>query len=49
MSTRYPTNDGDEVESAITAAALAIQGGGLIVLPTDTVYGIGCDLSLIHI
>jgi L-threonylcarbamoyladenylate synthase len=43
VSSRYPTTTGDEVESAITAAALAIQRGGLVVLPTDTVYGVGAD------
>jgi L-threonylcarbamoyladenylate synthase len=43
VSSRYPTTSGDEVESAITAAALAIQRGGLVVLPTDTVYGVGAD------
>lgn len=28
---------------AIDAAARAVQAGQLVVLPTDTVYGIGCD------
>jgi tRNA threonylcarbamoyl adenosine modification protein (Sua5/YciO/YrdC/YwlC family) len=43
MSTRYPTSTADEREAAIEAAALAVQRGGLVVLPTDTVYGIGAD------
>ncbi|HEY0133683.1 MAG TPA: L-threonylcarbamoyladenylate synthase, partial [Nannocystis sp.] len=30
-------------EAAIEAAALAIRRGGLVVLPTDTVYGVGAD------
>lgn len=33
----------DERETAIEAAALAIRRGELIVIPTDTVYGIACD------
>lgn len=33
----------DEREAAIEAASLAIRRGELIVLPTDTVYGIAAD------
>ena len=33
----------DEREAAIEAAALAIRRGQLIVLPTDTVYGVAAD------
>src|SRR3954452_4518337 len=43
MSTTYPTSTADEREAAIEAAALAVQRGALVVLPTDTVYGIGAD------
>jgi tRNA threonylcarbamoyl adenosine modification protein (Sua5/YciO/YrdC/YwlC family) len=43
MSTTYPTSSADERETAIEAAAQAVQRGGLVVLPTDTVYGIGAD------
>ena len=43
MSTRYPVGDPDEREAAVEAATLAIRRGNLIVLPTDTVYGIGAD------
>jgi tRNA threonylcarbamoyl adenosine modification protein (Sua5/YciO/YrdC/YwlC family) len=43
MSTMYPTATEDELETAIEAAALAVQRGGLVVLPTDTVYGLGAD------
>ena len=43
MSTMYPTTTEDELETAIEAAALAVQRGGLVVLPTDTVYGLGAD------
>jgi len=43
MATRYPTQDDSERDAAVEAAANAIRNGGLIVLPTDTVYGIGAD------
>jgi L-threonylcarbamoyladenylate synthase len=43
LSTTYPTASDDERETAIEAAAQAVQRGGLVVLPTDTVYGIGAD------
>ncbi|MGH3370339.1 MAG: L-threonylcarbamoyladenylate synthase, partial [Nocardioidaceae bacterium] len=43
MSTRYQTDDPTEREAGIAAAALAVQRGHLVVLPTDTVYGIGAD------
>ncbi len=40
---RMPTSTDEERETAIEAAALAIRRGGLVVLPTDTVYGVGAD------
>jgi tRNA threonylcarbamoyl adenosine modification protein (Sua5/YciO/YrdC/YwlC family) len=43
MSTTYPTSTEAERETAIEAAAQAVQRGGLVVLPTDTVYGLGAD------
>lgn len=43
MSERYPTTTDDEREAAVAAASLAVQQGRLVVLPTDTVYGIGAD------
>lgn len=43
MSDRYPTGTEDERAAAVEAAALAVQQGELVVLPTDTVYGIGAD------
>jgi tRNA threonylcarbamoyl adenosine modification protein (Sua5/YciO/YrdC/YwlC family) len=43
MSTTYPTSTEEELEKAIEAAAQAVQRGGLVVLPTDTVYGLGAD------
>ena len=41
--TRYQVADPDEREKAIEAATLAVRRGDLVVLPTDTVYGIGAD------
>nr|WP_036570377.1 L-threonylcarbamoyladenylate synthase [Nocardioides sp. URHA0032] len=43
MSDRYPTGTAEEREEAVEAASLAVQRGDLVVLPTDTVYGIGAD------
>jgi len=43
VSTRYPTSDDEERAAAIEAASLAVRRGQLIVLPTDTVYGVGAD------
>jgi tRNA threonylcarbamoyl adenosine modification protein (Sua5/YciO/YrdC/YwlC family) len=43
VSRTYPTGTDDELESALSAASLAVQQGSLVVLPTDTVYGIGAD------
>jgi len=43
MTTTYPTGSDEERETAIEAAATVVQRGGLVVLPTDTVYGIGAD------
>jgi L-threonylcarbamoyladenylate synthase len=43
VSERLPTGTDEEREAAVEAASLAVQRGELIVLPTDTVYGIGAD------
>jgi L-threonylcarbamoyladenylate synthase len=43
VSTRYPVDEPAQREEAVEAATLAIRRGQLIVLPTDTVYGIGAD------
>jgi tRNA threonylcarbamoyl adenosine modification protein (Sua5/YciO/YrdC/YwlC family) len=42
-SNRFETNDETEREEGVSAAALAVQRGRLVVFPTDTVYGIGAD------
>ena len=43
VSTRYRMSDPTEREAGIASAALAVQRGQLVVLPTDTVYGVGAD------
>jgi L-threonylcarbamoyladenylate synthase len=43
MSIRYDTSVEAEREEGIAAAAKAVQDGRLIMLPTDTVYGVGAD------
>ena len=43
MSTRYDTSVASEREAGIAEAGRAVQRGRLVVLPTDTVYGVGAD------
>ena len=43
MSVRYDCADAQQRETGIAAAVAAVQQGGIVVLPTDTVYGIGAD------
>ena len=43
MSERYDCSDPEQREAGIAAAVTAVQKGELVVLPTDTVYGIGAD------
>jgi tRNA threonylcarbamoyl adenosine modification protein (Sua5/YciO/YrdC/YwlC family) len=43
MSTRFDLNDESRREEGLAAAALATQRGRLVILPTDTVYGVGAD------
>ena len=43
VSTRYDTSVEAEREEGIAAAAKAVQDGRLVMLPTDTVYGVGAD------
>jgi len=40
---RFPTETDDEREAALDAASTAVRRGQLVVLPTDTVYGVGAD------
>jgi tRNA threonylcarbamoyl adenosine modification protein (Sua5/YciO/YrdC/YwlC family) len=43
MSARYDCADTQQREDGLVAAATAVQEGQLVVLPTDTVYGLGAD------
>ena len=43
MTQRFDLSDDAQREAGIAAAALAVQRGQLIALPTDTVYGVGVD------
>ncbi len=43
MSRTYDVREGVDHEAAVEAAVSALQGGELVVLPTDTVYGIAAD------
>ena len=43
MSERYDCTDPEGRAEGIPAAASAVRRGEIVVLPTDTVYGIGCD------
>jgi len=35
----------DKLENDVTAALRVLQAGGLILYPTDTIWGIGCDAT----
>ncbi|MGD6743299.1 L-threonylcarbamoyladenylate synthase [Streptomyces sp. BH106] len=43
MARRYDTNDAVDRATGLREAASAVRRGELVVLPTDTVYGIGAD------
>ena len=43
MSTCLPTGTEEEREAAVSAATDALTRGRLVVLPTDTVYGVAAD------
>ncbi|HKR51409.1 MAG TPA: L-threonylcarbamoyladenylate synthase [Pseudonocardiaceae bacterium] len=43
MSTVYHCARPDSRAAGLAAAAAAVRAGQLVVLPTDTVYGLGCD------
>ncbi|MFN2496764.1 MAG: L-threonylcarbamoyladenylate synthase [Pseudonocardiaceae bacterium] len=43
MSTVYDCAQPDSRAAGLAAAASAVRAGQLVVLPTDTVYGLGCD------
>ena len=43
MAERYDCSQATERAAGLRAAATAVRSGRLVVLPTDTVYGIGAD------
>jgi L-threonylcarbamoyladenylate synthase len=43
MSARYDCADTQQRDEGLVAAVTAVQEGQLVVLPTDTVYGLGAD------
>ena len=43
MSRRFSCLDPEDRERGIEAAVVAVQRGALVVLPTDTVYGVAAD------
>jgi len=43
VSTVYDCNRPDTRQAGLAAAVNVVRAGGLVVLPTDTVYGIGTD------
>ncbi len=43
MSSTYDCAVPDQRTEGLAAAARAVRAGRLVVLPTDTVYGVGCD------
>jgi len=44
----YDCQQPDERDQGIAAAAAAARRGDLVVLPTDTLYGLGCDAFKKH-
>src|SRR5258707_14429372 len=43
MSALYDCADAQQREAGILASVTTVKAGGLVVLPTDTVYGLGAD------
>jgi L-threonylcarbamoyladenylate synthase len=43
VSRLYDCSEPAERAEGLAAAVAAVHGGDLVVLPTDTVYGVGCD------
>ena len=43
MAPTFDCSNPDARADGLAAAARAVRGGQLVVLPTDTVYGLGCD------
>lgn len=43
MAQTFDCTDAEQRETAVVAALSAVKAGRLVVMPTDTVYGIGAD------
>ena len=43
MSTTYDVREGSDATAGVEAAVSALRRGDLVVLPTDTVYGVAAD------
>ena len=43
MAELFDCSDADARATGIASTVSAVKGGRLVVLPTDTVYGIGAD------
>lgn len=43
MPATFDCSDSEARANGLVAAARAVRAGSLVVLPTDTVYGLGCD------
>ena len=43
MSTTYSCEDREQRTAGINAAVEAVRAGELVVMPTDTLYGLGCN------
>jgi len=43
VTTVYDCSSREDREDGLGAAASAVRAGRVVVIPTDTVYGIGCD------
>lgn len=43
MSTTYSCDDSNQRNAGISAAVEAARAGELVVMPTDTLYGLGCN------
>ena len=43
VNTRFDVSDDEARQEGLEAASLALQQGKLVVLPTDTLYGVAAD------
>jgi L-threonylcarbamoyladenylate synthase len=43
MTSMFDRSDPEQRARGLTSAVAAVKNGGLVVLPTDTVYGVGAD------